>query len=391
MRIKAPADQLLDYISQASMISPTKTPKPILSNVMLVATAEPMKPGQLTVLATNLLVSLRARIPSVDVEEVGSVLINGSRATQILRELGDQVVTIMTNQDGTAVIKGKGCKFSCYSEEPEEFPDVPSFVAHESIKIPSGIFQKLLRRVTFATSTEKSRYAMNGILLEVEKEKVRMVATDGKRLAMCEAPVPGGPENTLQFVVPTKALDVIARLLLAGEDDVELALEDDRLFIRSETAQVMGRLVEGHFPPWDKVTPVYDEMTHHLDLDREEFMAELRKASLLVNRESMGVSFAFSDGKCQLATRVVDIGEADIKFDVPYKGADVTIGFNPLYLMEGLKAMESERLIFSFSTPKKAARLDEKDGLIYVVMPINLASDDGSEEKKEEKAATAAK
>jgi len=368
MKLTCDARELSEAVSIAATVVPSRSSKPVLMNVALVA-----KDGQLEVLGTDLEVSLRIHVRRVEVESDGAVLINASRASQILKELSAERVELSADEHSGCVIKTAGSRFHVYGEDFGEYPAVASFGDESAaFAFPTKDFREMVTKTSFAAHVEKTRYAMNGILVQRNDADLVFVATDGKRLAMMKRPISTGAEPH-SAVVPTKAMNTVTRLLSQDEATVLMRFEDSQVLFKSNDAEVFARLVEGHYPPYEQVIP--KELSKTLDLDREEFSRALRKASLLTTRDSQSVRFFFHDDGLDLSARVVDVGESRVHVDLPYAYEELSIGFNPQYIIDALKVIESQRFSLKLSTTKGAALIEEEGGLTYVVMPINLGDD----------------
>jgi DNA polymerase III subunit beta len=370
MKLICDARELSESVTIAATVVPSRSSKAILMNLAFVA-----KDGILEILATDLEVGLRVTVRKVEIEQEGAILVNAGRMAQILKELGDDKVEISEAENSGCVIKGSGCRFHVYGEDYAEYPAIGRFGDEAgALSLPADNFQEMVGKTGFAAAVEKTRYAMNGIRCEINSERLCFVATDGRRLAMISRTLKKGVDEPIAVVVPTKAMNMVSRLLTAGEETIFMRFEETQVLIKSACAEISARLVEGHFPPYENVIP--KDTTKVLTLQKEEFASKLRQASLMTTRESQTVKFAFEEGRLNLSARTVDIGESQVFMDLPYEGEKVAIGFNPQFVLDALKVMSKKDFKFRFSDPKGAALLEEENGLTYVVMPINLGEAD---------------
>ncbi len=182
-------------------------------------------------------------------------------------------------------------------------------------------------------------------------------------------------------VVPTKALTLVRNLLAAGEETVQVKIEESQVFIRTVRAALAARLVEGHFPPYEDVVP--RALDRKLDVNREGFQAALRRAALLTTRESSAVRFLFAREGLELTARVPEVGESKVRFPIDYPFDKLEVGFNPQFLQDVLKVIEGTTVRFELKDAQSAAlvkelvevegALKEVPGFTYVIMPINLS------------------
>lgn len=366
MKVICDTRELSESVAIAATVVPSRSSKAILMNMALVA-----KDGVLEILATDLEVGLRVFVRKVEIEKEGAVLVNASRASQILKELGSERVEIFEDDSAGCVIKTPDSRFKIYSEDFSEYPSISRFGSETgAFSLPADDFQEMVAKTQFAAAVEKTRYAMNGIRCEINTEEVNFVATDGRRLAMIRRAIDKGFEEKVSAVIPTKGMNMVNRLLTAGEETIFLRFEESQVLIKSDCAEISARLVEGHFPPYEGVIP--KNLDKSLTLKRDAFASAVKKASLLTTRESNAVKFQFSKDGLDLSARVVDVGESRVHMELDYEYDEMSVGFNPQYVLEALKVMDKDEFEFQFRDPKGAAILNEEGGLTYVVMPINL-------------------
>lgn len=369
MKLTCDARELAESVAIAATIVPKQSARRVLVNLALVA-----RDGVLEILATDLEVGLRVFVKKVDIETEGAVLVNANRAAQVLKELREARVEISADEGSGCIFVAEGCRFHVYGEDFGEYPEISRFGDPEgALSIPAEDFREMVHKTQFAAAIDQTRYAMNGILCQITESTLRFVATDGKRLAMIHRPMKGLATESISAVVPTKGMNMVTRLLMAGEEAIFLRFDETQALIKSECAEISARLVEGHFPPYEQVIP--KNLSKELSLDAEEFASAIRKASLLTNRESQAVRFQFSKDKLEMLSRVADIGESRVVFPLSYDHEPVAIGFNPQFILDAIKVIDQDKVTFKFNDPKGATLLEEDNGLRYVVMPINLPAD----------------
>jgi DNA polymerase-3 subunit beta len=367
--------ELLDAVATCAAIVPAKGPKPFLSNILLRT-----QDGALEVFGTDLEISLRLRVERVEVVREGTVLVNAARALAILREFQGERVELEADERSGCVLKTPDARYHVLGDDPQDYPELPKLDFEGSVTLKAQDLVQMVARTHFAAATEKTRYAMNGILLDLKEKRLRLVATDGKRLALAEKSLDEAVSKPVFAVVPTKGLTLLRNLLAQGEESVQLRFEESQVFLRTSRAVLAARLVEGHFPPYEDVLPKVLEKK--LDLDREAFQAALRRAALLTTRESQAVRFQFSREGLDLTARVPEVGESRVRFGIDYPFEKLEIGFNPQFLQDALKVIESRTIRFELKDGQSAALVKELQatdagpvevaGFLYVIMPINL-------------------
>ncbi len=352
----------------------SRTPKPVLTCVKITA-ATAGEGGELTLSATDLEVAVRMSTPRVDVQETGEALIPADKLAQIVRESLDPTLALETEGASTH-IKGQDSHFRLHGYPVADFPAVPEFTGEADFEILAADLTMLVNQTAFATARENSRYAINGVLIERDGNKISVIATDGRRLALakgtCKAKknTDGQPTSA---IVPSKALNMLQRLLTEGDQTVRVKLTDNQILFATDTAVLSSNLVEGNFPPYKDVIP--RDADKKATLGTDALLSAVRRAALLTNDESKGVSLGFEPGKLTLASRAPEMGDAEVTMDLPkYDGEPVKIGFNPQFILDALKVAQADQVTFEFKAANKPGIIRTGPNFLYVVMPVNLQS-----------------
>ena len=253
MKVICDRGALVDAVNVVTSVVAARTPTPVLQCVKLTA-AE----GLLTLAATDLEVGLRLSVEQVDVQEPGTALIPADKLSQIVRASDDATLTLETEEHAIH-IRGADAHFKVYGYDPGEAPEVREFDATEvTCEIDAGQLQKLIQRTLFAAAAEHSRYAINGVLVDREDKKIQLVATDGRRLALATGTCATGKGKS-SCIVPSKALNLINKLIDDPEAPVRLAIEENQILVAvgegGDAAVLSSSLVEGAFPPYEDVIP----------------------------------------------------------------------------------------------------------------------------------------
>lgn len=368
LKFRGDARELADQVGIAASVAPAKSTRPVLQHLFLHA-----HDGVLEVTGTDLEVSVRVRIEKVDVLTDGRVLVNAARFLQILRELAGEQVEVETDDRAGCTISTGDARFQVMGEEPEDFPELPAWPTTGAFKLEAGKLVDMIRRTHFATHAEKTRYAMNGLLLDLRDERVHLVATDGKRLAMCERPLGFAVEQPVHVVVPTKGMTLLQRVVGDGEEFVEVSVEASQIHLKTASAMLSARLIEGHFPPYEDVLP--KDHDKKFQVNREGFLCALRRAALLGTKDTQAVRFAFGREGLTLTARVPEVGESRVSFPLDYPFEPMEIGFNPTYFADVLKVLDTTEFHLELKNPKSAAVVRESSSeqvYVYLVMPLNL-------------------
>jgi DNA polymerase III subunit beta len=370
MKLVCDRSALLDALALAGSVVASRTPSPVLLCIKFVA-----RGGVLTISATDTEVGLSVPVASVSITDEGEALIQADKLNQIVRASEDSTLSIEV-KNSIAVIKGQDSTFKIFGQDPKNFPGVHAYPANKmEFETTAGTLARLIHRTLFATAVDNSRYAINGVQLERKAKRLRMVATDGRRLALAKGECSRAADHDSSCIIPTKALNIVAKLLSDPDELVSVAREDNLVLFRvgegADAAVLSTRLVEGSFPPFEDVIP--KEQDKRVTFDAGELTSAVRRAALLTNEESKGVRMAFGGDQLVLSSRAPELGEAEIKVDVEkYEGEPIEIGFNPQFITDVLKVIDSQQVIIELKAPNKPGVIKAGSDFLYVVMPVSL-------------------
>ncbi|MHC4869311.1 MAG: DNA polymerase III subunit beta [Planctomycetota bacterium] len=370
MKIVCDRAALVDALALTRGVVAARSPSPVLTCLKLSAGEE-----GLSISATDGEAGISLSLGSVEVREAGETLVPADRLEPVIRSLDDDTVSLETEKSMLHV-RGEHSHFKIFGYEVREFPGVPQLPEDaEGFSIGAAAFRSMIGRTLFATAVENSRYAISGVLLERRAKKLRMVATDGRRLAMTRGEC-GGDGGDLDAIVPGKTLTVLSRLLVDPEAAVRVSRQGSRIWFLvgegQDAACLSSSLVEGVFPPFEDVIP--KDQDKRVSFDIAEFAGAVRRAALLTNEESRGVRMAFTPGRLTLSSRAPEAGEAEIELDIEsYEGEPLEIGFNPAQLTDALKVLDGPEVVFELKSPNKPGVLKSGNDFTYVVMPMTLS------------------
>ena len=367
MKFTCERDKILSAFQTAATVSPRRSPKPILQNVKLVVSEQ-----EATMLATDMEVAIRLEVPGIQVETPGNAVLPVGEFGSILRENTDAKLVVEADAQGTTV-RGERSEFKLPGENPDEYPDVACFTEENYHEVSARLFRELIRRTLFAADMESSRYALGGVLLEFESEKIIAVGTDGRRLAKMEGPcrTEGSCDKEAPTtIVPAKSMQLIERALADVDAEVRIAARPNDVLVKGARVTVYSRLVEGRFPKWRDVFPVRGEAVR-IELPVGPFHSALRQAAIVASEESRGIDFAFGDGTLVLSGATAEVGQARVELPIPYEGAPIALVLDHRYVSDFLKVLDPEKVItFEAENAETAAVLSTDDGYKYVVMPL---------------------
>ena len=365
MKVICDRGALLDALNLAGGVVLARTPKPTLKCVHLVAEED-----KLVLAATDAEVSIRLATPRVEVQEPGEALVPNDKLASIVRESIDPTVTIQTDGDVTE-IHGQDSRFKVFGQPVGDFPKLPDFEGDADFECDAAELHKLIALTLFATARENSRYAINGVLLERQGNKLVLVATDGHRLAQARGSCRKAGDETRSCIVPTKALTLLQKLFDDAEQAVRVQFRENQVLFATDEATLATNLVEGTFPPYKDVIPKDGDKKAIVSTDM--LVSGVRRAALLTNEESKGVRMAFADGSLTMTSRAPEMGEAEVRVDLPeFNGDPIEIGFNPSYLLDALKVVGENQVTIEMKAANKPGVLKTGPDFLYVVMPVNL-------------------
>lgn len=369
MKVICDRSALSDAVNIVGSVVAARSPSPVLLCVKLTASN-----GMLTLAATDLEVGLRLGVDQVDVQEEGETLIPVDKLSQIVRASDDSTLTL-ESKDHAIEIRSSDAHFKVFGFDPAEAPSIRDFEGTTvDCEIEGGILKTLITRTIFAAAAEHSRYAINGVLFDREGRKLRLVATDGRRLAVARGTCHTG-EGNCKTIIPAKALMLLSKLIDDPSTPVKIALDENQVLFNvgegPDSAVLTSNLVEGAFPPFEDVIP--KDQDKKVTFDPGALASAIRRAALLTNEESKGVRLNFHDNMLTLTSRAPEMGEAEVQLELKnYSGDPVEIGFNPSYITDALKVVGTSEVIIELKAPNKPGVLKIGNEFTYVIMPVNL-------------------
>ncbi len=357
-------------LAAVSASIPTKTTLPVLSNILLEATD-----GQVRISGTDLDVGVRTRTPA-EVGQEGVLTAPGKKLQEIARELPDEPVQVTSQGDQIELRCGRS-RFKLNGLPADDFPNLPEVSFEEGWNAPGQVLLSLVQHTAFAVSTEESRPILNGVLWELKDGQMRMVATNGHRLAKMTVPAGSSAQGGAELIVPPAALQQVQRLF-EKENEVHVGRDANHLGFRSGNTEVYTRLIEGTYPNYEQVIPKDNDKW--AVVDRESFASAVRRMAVVASDQTHRIRIGFHQGAMRLTVLTPDLGEGEDEIEIQYEGEPLEIGFNAAYLLEVLRYMDTEEVKMGFKAPERAATIEpvrpdgEEGGVEYLclVMPLRL-------------------
>lgn len=369
MRIEANRKHLIERLTRASVALPRRSPKEILTRLLLVSPPS----GPSAVYATDMEVSTAVKIDCTVDGGDGKVLLP-VRALAMLKECTDETVRIEAGRNGITVACGKA-SISLQVENPDEFPRpvFPDPEGNQVVIVDPAQLLTAISRTSYATANDSSRFALGGVLFESDGYLLRLVGTDGRRLSsdVIAADSGGSLQGSGQCIVPMRALNAIEKVGL-GEEAVRLWSDGSSLHLSSGEVRVASRMVEGRYPSWRQVIPSQDAEHLALEVNTHTMERSLRQASIVADSETRAVDMRVFDDSITLAARAADIGKSKVSIPVDYRDKEVKIRVDYKYLLDFLcAAPETFTLRLEGSSSPVVL---QSDGFINVVMPMAMES-----------------
>jgi DNA polymerase-3 subunit beta len=368
MRFTISREKLQEGLAAVSASIPAKTTLPVLANILVEATDRGIRLS-----GTDLDIAVSTEV-TADVETPGAVTIPARKLTEIARELPPAPVKIGAAGEQRITIECGRSRFKLLGIPRDEFPTFPTVAFDGSWRVRSGDLQNLIHHTAFAVSTEESRPILNGVLWELRPEYMRMVATNGHRLAKMDLPINPPATSSSDLIVPPKALDQIRRLFPADEE-LEIARGENHLGFRSPFTAVYTRIIEGPYPNYEPVIPRDNDRI--AIADKQALIGALRRMSIVASDQTHRIRLSFNAGMVKFSVQTPDLGEAQDELAVRYTGDQLDIGFNASYLLEILRYIPTDEVKLTFKAPERAMTVepegwDSPAKYLCLVMPLRL-------------------
>ena len=364
VKISVTREDLSTGLQSVQNVVGTRSTLPILSNVLLVAGED-----KLELRATDLEVSIHSTVPA-KVERPGCSTLPAKRLFGLVREIESNEIEIEINDREIATVKGGGANYKLHGIGAEEYPPEAKFKESGKIKVDQGKIKEMIRKTGYAVSSDESRHTLNGIYVEAEEEKLKMVATDGRRLALVEEEIEGGVKAN--FILPTKTVAELQRMLQT-EGEMEIGVGETHAEFKvpqgsGETVKIHSKLVEGNFPNYKQVIP--SESKERITVVREELLHALRRADQITSEKANSVKLKFGENNLSINANTPDIGSGQESIAIQYKGPEIEVAFNPVYLMDPLKILEGDEIYVELTDSLSPGVIKSNTPFLYVIMPM---------------------
>jgi DNA polymerase III subunit beta len=369
MNLTITKDQILAGLQAVQNIVSARTTLPILSNVLI-----RVEGNRAEFTATDLDVTISSSV-ECSVKKPGATTLPVKKIVGIARELGAPDIELEVDDKNVCSLQSGASFFKIRGLAAEEFPPLPSFNDEKKVSLPQEKLKAMLAKTSFATSTDEARYVLNGIFFILKEHKLTLVATDGRRLALVDEEVDVPEKSQTEFIVPSKTINELNRLL-QDKGDAEIRYNENQAVFTLKDEKgglvvIITKLIEGNYPNYRQVIP--QETKERVALPREEFMHALRRAEIMTSDKQNSVKLFFTKNNLAITANTPEVGEARETMAVNYKGKDIAIAFNPAYVIEPLTALKEDEVFLELIDELSPGVLKTNGPFLYVVMPMRLS------------------
>ena len=367
MKFTISRDAMLKPLNLVAGVVERRQTLPILANVLLV-----LEGDRLALTGTDLEVELVGRVKLASAGDDGEVTVPARKLVDICKSLPEGSDIQFSVKDSKVTVKCGRSRFTLSTLPAREFPNVEDSMGTHQFTIKQGQLKRLIDRTGFAMAQQDVRYYLNGMLWELKGKQLRVVATDGHRLAMCTLPEKIDASDDTQVILPRKGVLELARLLMEEEADIAIVIGSNHIRATTDEFTFTSKLVDGKFPDYQRVLPRSPDKI--VLGSRLELRQAFTRTAILSNEKYRGVRLKLTDGSLDIVANNPEQEEAEEAVPVEYQGDSLEVGFNVSYLLDVLGVLSGERIKLSLSDPNSSALLEESDSgdSLYVVMPMRL-------------------
>jgi DNA polymerase-3 subunit beta len=369
MNLTIAKEQMINGLRSVQNVVGNRSTLPILSNVLLKAEGD-----RLELTATDLDVTISCGVEA-KVKKPGTSTVPVKKLFGIVNELTNSEIDLEVDEKKVCSVRSGASFYKINGLAAEEFPPAAKFKEDKKVVLPQETVKAMMRKTSFAISTDESRYVLNGIFISLKDHKMTMVATDGRRLALVDEEVDVSEKSQGEFIIPSKAVGELNRLLQdKGEIEIRYADNQASFTLKDEKGSqilIVTKLIEGNYPNYRQVIP--NEVKERISLVREEFLHALRRAEIMTSDKSNSVKLSFGKNNLAITANSPEVGEARESIAINYKGKEMAIAFNPKYLIDPLNALPNDEVFIELIDELSPGVLKINGPFLYVVMPMRLS------------------
>lgn len=363
MQLTVSREAILDGLQKVQAIVQSKTPLPVLSNVLITTEND-----KLCLTTTDLSISVRTHVEA-NIIKPGSTTLPARKVFSIFRELHGQEIEIDVNDEDVATIVCGSSTFKLMGKAEDEFPGLPAFDSGNQYTLDQADLLQMLQQTSFAASSDETRYVLNGVLLSFKDDKVVVVATDGRRLALVERECEFPSDAEADLILPSKTVQELLKTL-NGEGEISIRATETQVAFEFDGILIVSKLIENTYPNYKQVIPASTE--HRVAIERELLLNAVRRVALMTNDQSNTIKLSFRTNKLEISTVTQELGEAHEIIPIKYEEKDVDVAFNPAYLSDPLRALDTDEIFFEFSDELSPGIMKINRPFLYVLMPMRI-------------------
>ena len=364
MKFKTDKENLLKILQIVQSAISSKTTLPILSNILLEAHKNSIK-----MTATDLDIGISSAIP-LKPEMEGAITLPAKKFFDIVKELPkDNEINIFTKKNNMITIECDKAVFKIIGLPKDEFPQTPDFKNKETIELPQEFLKNMISMTVFAVSNDETRYVLNGLLMIIKSKTIKFVSTDGRRLAVVEKKLPKETLLEKKVIIPTKTVQELCKIL---KDDgvVRVLFDENQILFDTDETVIISRLIEGEYPNYEQVIP--KEVDEKVSVGKDTLLAATKRASLFTHQDSLAIKLDVSKNRMVISKNTPYMGEMKEELGVSYAGKEISVGFNPHYIIEVLKNIEDEEVGLELVDSEKPGVIRLGGEYVYVLLPMQL-------------------
>lgn len=365
--MKSSKEEFLKPLQSVVGIVERRHTLPILSNVLI-----QIGEDETSFIATDLEIQITATATCRENRQPTAFTVSAKKIQDIVRALPDDAEISFESRDSRLQVKAGKSQFSLQTLPAEDFPKMAlTEEKFTEISLPQSALRHLFNQVQYAMALQDIRYYLNGLLLILEPGMIKVVATDGHRLSLASAVVPG-IQSTMEVILPRKTVIELIKLLVEGEEEVSIRLANNLLTFRFGNIDLVSKVIEGKFPDYNKVVPSHYQ--NHVMIDRVVLLKAMQRASILSNEKFRGVRMVLTQNSLRVICNNTEQEEAEEEIEISYSRDPLDIGFNVTYLLDVLNNIDVPEVVCSFGDPNSSCliTIPGDDRFKYVVMPMRI-------------------
>lgn len=353
---------LIDKLQKVTNVIGSRSTLPILSNVMIEA-----ENNTLTLTTTDLEVRITTKLEA-KVEKEGKTTLPAKTLFSMIRGLPGENVDMESDESHHMLITSEKSSYNLFGLAPDDFPLPVQFSPVRRLSLKQEEIVRMLSRISYAASTDDSRKTLNGILFSIKENAFTVVATDGKRLALVEKVAENFSGDDGQAIVPSKSVMEIQRLFAGGNEDVSIEFGENQVSFSMKGRTLTSKLVEGSYPNYRQVIPT--SFSRKIEIPATIFSSALQRISNVVSDNNSYVNITFASNSIQMKASSTEIGEGNETVDIEYSGPEVSVSFNPVFVLAPFKHLDADKITLQLNDGYNPVAISCGDGFLYVIMPM---------------------